>query len=118
MTGETTRKLSQLASRDPFYMGWYFTMYAEMMSVDIADVAGELGCLPEMMNTMSLCRAPRAEPPHFREDIESVADRFLVRADRLANLVRQVQVASDQGMLLAARDRDLGSGGGPPRAGE
>ena len=112
MTGETTRKLSLLASRDPFYLGWYFESYAEMMSVDIANVAGELGCLPEMMNTVSLCRAPRTEPPHFREDIEAVANRFQIRADRLANLVRQVQVASDQGMLLAARDRDPGSGEG------
>jgi len=114
MTGETTRKLSQLASRDPFYLGWYFASYAEMMSVDTVDVAGELGCLPEMMNTMSLCRPPRAEPPHFREDIEAVANRFQVRADRLANLVRQVQVASDQSMLLAARDRDPSRGEGTP----
>ncbi len=114
MTGDTTRKLSLLASRDPFYLGWYLTSYAEMMSVDIADVAGELGCLPEMMNTMSLCRAPRSEPPHFREDIEAVASRFQVRADGLANLVRQVQVASDQGMLLAARDRDRSRGEGAP----
>ena len=108
MTGETVRKLSLLASREPFYLGWYFATYAEMMSVDIADVAGELGCLPEVMNAMSLCRAPRPEPPHFREDIEAVATRFQVRADRLANLVRQVQFVSDQGMLLAARDRDSG----------
>ena len=71
MTGETTRKLSQLASRDPFYLGWFFARYAEIMSVDIANVAGELGRLQEMMGTMSLCRAPRAEPPHFREDIET-----------------------------------------------
>ena len=109
MNGETTRKLSLLASRDPFYLGWYFAIYAEMMSVDIANVASELGCLPEVMNTMSLCRAPRTDPPYFREDIEAVANGFQVRADRLANLVRQVQVTSDQGMLLAARDRDPSS---------
>lgn len=114
MTGETARKLSLLASRDTFYLGWYFASYAEMMSVDIASVAGELGCLPEVMNKMSLCRAPRAEPPHFREDIEAVANRFQVRADRLANLVRQVKVTSDQGVLLAARDRDPSSSEGAP----
>ena len=82
--------------------------------MDIADVAGELGCLPEVMNAMSLCRAPRREPPYFREDIEAVADRFQVRADRLANLVRQVKVASEQGMLLAARDRESSGGEDPP----
>lgn len=114
MTGETVRKLSLLASREPFYLGWYFATYAEMMSVEIADVAGELGCLPEVMNAMSLCRAPRSEPPHFREDIEAVAARFQVRAARLANLVRQVQFVSDEGMLLAARDRESSGGEDPP----
>ena len=108
MTGETGRRLTGLASGDPFYLGWYLARYAEMTSADTSDVAGELGCLPEVMNAMSLCRAPRTGPPHFREDIEAVATRFQVRADRLANLVRQVQFVSDQGMLLAARDRDPG----------
>lgn len=105
MTGETIQKLSALASRDPFYLGWYLARYSEMVSTDTADVARELGCLPEVMKTMSLCRAPRAEPPHFREDIEAVANRFRVRADRLANLVRHVQVSAEESILLAARDR-------------
>ena len=105
MTSEAPRKVSRLASRDPFYLGWYLARYSEMMAVDIADVAGELGCLPEVMNTMSLCRAPRTEPPHFREDVEAVANRFQVRADRLANMVRHVQASTDEAVLLAARDR-------------
>ena len=105
MTGETTRKLSLIASRDPFYLGWYLARYSEMMSVDIADVARELGCLPEVMNTMSLCRAPRTEAPHFQKDVEAVANRFHVRAERLANIVRHVQVSTEEASLLAARDR-------------
>ena len=106
MTSKATEKISSLASRDPFYLGWYLARYSEMVAADTAAVAHELGCLPEVMSAMSLCRAPRAEPPHFREDIEAVANRFQVRADRLANIVRHVQVSSEQSTLLAARDRD------------
>ena len=76
MTSEMTRKLSLLASQDPFFLSWYFARYSEMMSADIVDVASEIGCLPEVMNTMSLCRAPRTEPPNFQQDVEAIANRF------------------------------------------
>ena len=106
MTGDMTRKMASLASRDPFYLGWHIVRYTEMTGMSIAEVGMELGCLPETVDSISLCRAPRAEPPHFREDIEAVADRFQARADSLARIVRRVQVSSGPGILLAARDRD------------
>ncbi|MCY4654966.1 MAG: hypothetical protein OXC95_17605, partial [Dehalococcoidia bacterium] len=53
-----------------------------------------------------LCRAPRAEP-HFREGVETVADRLQVRADKLGHIFRYVQVSSDVDLLLAARDRGI-----------
>ena len=106
MTGDMTRKMVSLASRDSFYLGWHLVRYAEMTDMSMAEVGRELGCLPETVDSISLCRAPRAAPPHFREDIEAVADRFQVRADSLARIVRHVQVSSGAGILLAARDRD------------
>ena len=111
MTSEMTRKLSLLASQDPFFLSWYFARYSEMMSADIVDVASEIGCLPEVMNTMSLCRAPRTEPPNFQQDVEAIANRFQLPPERLANLVRQVQTVSGRAMLLAARDSDTNDGG-------
>ena len=74
--------------------------------MSVEELGRELGCLPETVDSISLCRAPRAEPPHLREDIEAVADRFQARADSLARIIRQVQVSSGAGILLAARERD------------
>ena len=71
--------------------------------MSMTEVSRELGSLPDTVDSISLCRAPRAEPPHFRGDIEAVAGRFQARADSLARIVRQVQVSSGSGILLAAR---------------
>lgn len=107
MNIEMTRKLALLSSKDPFYMGWYLARYPEIRSMDSTDVASELGCLPEVLNQMSLSRSPRLDPPHFQRDVEAIADRFQARADALANIIRTVQVASeyDDTLLIAARDR-------------
>ena len=107
MNIEMTRKLALLCSEDPFYLGWYLARYPEIRSMDTTDVASELGCLPEVLNQMSLSRSPRLDPPHFQRDVETIADRFQARADALANIIRTVQVASvyDDTLLLAARDR-------------
>ena len=106
MNGDMTRKMASLASRDSFYLGWHLVSYAEMTGMSMAEVGMELGCLPETVDSMSLCRAPRAAP-HFREDVEAVADRFQARGDSLARIVRYVQVSSDADVLLAVRDRGV-----------
>ena len=106
MMGDMTRKMVSLASRDPFYLGWYLASYSETTGMSKAEVGMELGCLPEAVDSISLCRAPRAEP-HFREDVEAVADKFQARADKLACIVRYVRVSSDTGVLLASRDHGV-----------
>jgi len=107
MTKDMLLKMSRLASDDPFYMGWHLARYSEMKGLKAAELAKKLGCLPETVNSISLCRAPRSEPPLFREDIERVADRFQVKADKLMGIVRYAQIASDESMLLAARDIEM-----------
>ena len=107
MTGDMTRKMVSLASRDPFYLGWHLTSYAEMTGMSMSEVGMELGCLPETVDSISLCRAPRAEPPHFQRDVERVAGRFQIRSDRLMNMVRYARIASEESMLMAARDREV-----------
>ena len=115
MTNDMLLKMSHLASQDPFYWGWRFARYSEMTGMSAAELARELGCVPETVKSISLCRAPRPEPPHFRKDIESVADRFQVRADRLMRIARYVQVARDESLLLAARDRSAKEDGDAER---
>ena len=107
MTEDMLLKMSRFASDDPFYLGWHLARYSEMKSLSVAEMGGELGCLPETVNSISLCRAPRSEPPHFRNDIERVADRFQVKAAKLMGIVRYVQIASDESLLLAAKDKDM-----------
>ena len=108
MNSEMTQKMASLCSEDPFYLGWWLARYSELMSVDAPDVASGLGGLPEVIPEMSLCRSPNPESPRFRRDVEAIADRFQVRAETLANIIRTVQVASerDDAFLLAARDRE------------
>ncbi len=114
MNSEMLLKISSLASRDDFYLGWHLARYSEKKGMSMAEVSEELGCLPEVVSLISLCRAPRAEPPHFQMDVEMVAERFQVRADSLMNIVRYAQIASDESMLIAARDRDAEDGESGP----
>ena len=105
MTNGMSLKIARLASDDPFYLGWHLARYSEMRGMSMTELGRELGCLPEAVNSISMCRAPRSEPPHFRSDIERVADRFQVKADRLMRIVRYVQIEADESIPLAARDR-------------
>lgn len=107
MNSDMLAKISSLASQDEFYLGWHLTRYSNMKGMTMTEVSEELGCLPEVVSSISLCRAPRAEPPHFQMDVERVAERFQIRADRLMNIVRRSQTASHESMLMAARDRDV-----------
>ena len=107
MTKDMLLKMSHLASVDPFYMGWHLARYSALKGLSVSEMGKELGCLPETVHSMYLCRAPRSEPPHFRNDIERVADRFQVTAAKLMGIVRYVQIASDESMLLAAKDKDM-----------
>ena len=108
MNSEMTRKLALLCAEDPFYLGWWLAQYSELMSIDAPGVASGLGGLPEVIPEMSLCRSPNPESSRFRQDVEAIADRFQVRADALANIIRTIQVASerDDAFLLAARYRE------------
>ena len=108
MNSEMTRKLASLCSEDPFYLGWWLAQYSELMSIDASGVASGLGGLPEVITEMSLCRSPNPESSRFRQDVEAIADRFQVRAEVLANIIRTVQIASerDDAFLIAARDRE------------
>ena len=107
MSKDMLLKMSRLASDDPFYMGWHLARYSEMKGLSVVELGKELGCLPETVNSISLCRAPRSEPPHFQDDIERVADRFQVRADKLVGIIRNAQIASAESLLLAARDIEM-----------
>ncbi len=110
-------RIAALARRvqdDPFFLASALKDYAHGEGLDDPQLAALLGCTPETLDLLRLCRRPRPEPPWFRQDVDRIAGRFGVRADKLAQIVRYAnalaalrrQPAAERGTLMAARDRD------------
>ena len=105
--------LAQRVRHDPFFLASALTIYAESEAMDDHQLAAQLGCSSESLVLLRLCRRPRPEPPHFRQDVDLIAARFGLRADALAAAVRRADAVTalrrvaqgTQGTLIAARDR-------------
>ncbi|MET0405710.1 MAG: hypothetical protein ABW123_25040, partial [Cystobacter sp.] len=78
------------------------------------ELAAELGCSRETLDWLALCRRP--DEGRFAEDLRVITDRFQLAPLPLVRLIRRVESleafspgeekASDQPMVLAARDRE------------
>ena len=108
--------LESLAMRlrdDPFFLACPLALYADSEAMDDTKLAAALGCSPDDLVHVRLCRAPDAL--RFTEDIERIASKFKLNPDVLAQAVRGGQAifhlreisGSNQGTLLAARDDDM-----------
>jgi hypothetical protein len=106
-------RLAALARERPTLLASLFVAYREQEGLDEDGLAAFLGCAPEMLPRLALCRRPR-QAPHFREDVERIASYAHANAIQLARLVRagesweaahQARGASSP-MLLAARDHE------------
>lgn len=114
-------RLDALARRvqsDPAFLAAALADYARSERLDERGLAAALGCPPEQLSALRLCRRPRAEPAgQFRRDVEQIGARFGVRADVLAEAVRRADAlaalrqaaAAERGTLMAARDREAES---------
>lgn len=105
--------LSELARRaagDPFFLGHDLADYAASAGLDDAALAAVLGCRPEGLTMLRLCRAPREDAVEFRADIERVAAKYaadavpLMKAVRLARSLQAMRSAGHS--LMAARDAE------------
>lgn len=120
--------LARLARRledDPRFLGSVLAEYARSEGLDDDGLARALGCRPEALTELRLCRAPRPEPADFREDVGHLAGRFALDAAGLTRVVRRGEAlrrlrdgaAGPAGFLMAARDRPeeppAPAGGGP-----
>lgn len=110
---DALRDAAARAKNDPFYLSGLLEAYRQMENLSQEELARQLGCLPDMLPRLALCRRP--DQARFRDDIRTIASRFAIRPDRLANLVRAAEAyqASQSrhkdisvGELLAARDRN------------
>lgn len=111
MTG--LEALSRQVTGDPFFLGQALAVWASSEGLDDAGLAARLGVTPETLVLLRLCRRPHPEPDRFRADVERIAARFGVSADRLAEIVRRADALErlgsagqkTGGLLIAARDR-------------
>jgi hypothetical protein len=112
-----SERLDALARRvqaDPAFLAAALADYARSERLNERALAATLGCSPETLTPLRLCRRPRADPGAFRADVERIAARFGIRPAVLAQVLRRADVLagmrepelSDRGLLLAARDRE------------
>jgi hypothetical protein len=114
MTETPLARLARRASAHPFFLGYRLAEYARVHEVDDLAIAARLGCNPELLATVRLCRAPRAGREEFREDVLCIATKFGLHAHALAEIAKYVPatprlentLAEPVGLVLAARDRE------------
>ena len=116
--------LDDLARRvqvDPFFLASALAIYARSEGIDDAVLAAHLGCPPETLTMLRLCRRPHPDE-RFAREITTIAERFPVGAEALAMVVRRADAldamretdAGERGTLIAARDREPNRGAHPP----
>ncbi len=122
MADDLLRRAAERAAAHTFFLAAALLPYARAEGLDDAALAARLGCAPERLARLLLCRQPRPAPGAFREDVAQIAAAFGLDAPRLANILRQASAlaalgaAHDAAWLAAARDREVPPA--PPDAGE
>jgi hypothetical protein len=110
-------RAAQRAISNEFFLAGILHEYQETNRLDDSALAAMLECDIHDLPRLALCRRPDAHESFFLNDIKHLEQRFHLRADRLATIVRQVDslrafkqhLPSPQDtpmMLQAARDRD------------
>lgn len=110
------RAALRAASR-PFFLASAMHAYRGMSGQDEAGLAAYLECNRDDLAIIGLCRRPSGSAEEFRSDVARISNRFHVRVDRLAEIVRLVDALSalklgaeagnvESGLLAAARDQN------------
>ena len=113
---ESVARLARRVAIDPFFFAFALAEYAAAEGLDEAGLAAALGCSPDRLPHVRLCRAPRADPDGFREDVDRIAGAVGLARDAVATIARRGQVVAAMratagevpdgaGFLIAARDR-------------
>ena len=113
---DVLRRAAARAATRPHFLAHALLVYRTHHGWDETQLADYLGCPPASVPLLGLCRRPRPQPGHFRDDILTLSQRFALDPAPLATLVRLVDAlealhagsqagALDAGLLAAARDR-------------
>jgi hypothetical protein len=108
-----TDRIDMMARRrrdDPFFLAVALEEHARGERLDAVGLAAALGCAPDILGPLGLCRHPR--PESFWPDVERIAERFGLTPETLAGVIRRADTlaalrgpAEEHGWLAAARDR-------------
>jgi hypothetical protein len=118
MADDLLRRAAERAAQRPSFLAATLLPYARAEALDDDALARRLGCAPEQLPRLLLCRQPRPAPGAFRTDVERLADAFGLDVALLANIVRQASALArlaapeaDGAWLAAARDREADAAG-------
>lgn len=111
---EVLEHMANRVADDPFFLARPLAEYARSERLDDASLASRLGCRPEELARLRLCRAPLCGEAEFRADVTRVAAAFGIDPGILADAVRHgeglarlrvtARAAGEPGHFLAARD--------------
>lgn len=105
------------ATRQPFFLGAALEDFCAHRGMGETALIRFLECPPECLPKLALCRRPNPDLSTFCSDVHRIANAFGLQADRLVQILREVdtlkalgQTAPEtgqeesKGVLLAARD--------------
>jgi hypothetical protein len=101
------------AAMRPFFLAADLKSVPESRGIGLGELAEWLGCSEDTLLHAALSRSP-TRGPEFRSETEAIAQRFGLRAERLAAVLREQDAvtglraaqAAPLGWMAAARDRD------------
>jgi len=103
------KRAARRAIDRPFFLAGALQIYQEENGLSETELADFLGCSPEDLPCLALCRQPVG--PSFLNDVTHLASRFGLNGGRLAALIRDIEVtegfrAGSGPTAMAARDRE------------
>ncbi|WP_246357201.1 hypothetical protein [Pyxidicoccus fallax] len=113
---EWLERAARRSRSETWMLGHVFERYRELEGRTQEELAKELGCTPDVLHWLSLCRRPEGQD--FDEQASAIAKRFAVDLVSLVQVLRHVEVMEtlsrqvgngdtleEQPMQSAARDR-------------
>ena len=114
---ELLRHAARAATRSLFFLAGSLEEFRQNRGIDEAELARFIGCVPELLPKLALCRRPVPESGGFRSDVDRITAAFGLRDGRLVQLLREAESVkalkeadlalgevTRRGALMAARD--------------